>query len=148
MLTYRTMTPEDKTLATQLMEEFYTTDAVCTPPPAHIVERNILAAIDPNDASFRGVLVLDGDSPVGYFMLTTFYSGEVAGLCVMIEQVYVLSTCRGQGIGRQMMEWLGGEYPEARRFQLEVNEGNPVAVRLYEGCGYGMNPYKTMYKNI
>ncbi len=148
MLTYRTMTHGDEDIARQLMGEFYHTDAVCSPPPANHVAENVTAMLDEDNTAVRGVLVCNGDIPVGYFMLTTFYSGEVAGTCVQIEQVYVSATCRGQGVGCQMMGWLREEYPHALRFQLEVNEKNPAALHLYEKCDYLMNPYKTMYINI
>ncbi len=145
MLTYRKMTPKDEAIAIRLMGEFYQTDAVCAPPPAHHVATNVTAMLDEKNTAVWGILVSRGDEAVGYFMLTSFYSGEVAGTCIMIEQVYVSSTCRGQGVGGQMMAWLRGEYPQASRFQLEVNEKNPAAVHLYEKCGYLKNPYDTMY---
>ncbi len=147
MLTYRDMIPSDEALATRLMNEFYHTDAVCTPAPPELIARNIQAALDPREPAFRGVLVEQDGETVGYFMLTTFYSGEAAGICVMIEQVFVCGHCRGQGIGQQMMAWLPTAYPHARRFQLEVSEGNPGASRMYEKCGFQLNPYQTMYIN-
>lgn len=148
MLTYRTMTPSDEGLARQMMEEFYTTDAVCAPPPAQRVEENVTAAISPENTAFRGVLVSEGDSPVGYMMLTTFFSGAVGGICVVIEQLYVSAACRGRGVGGEMLRWLREEYSQARRFQLEVSENNSAARHLYERCGYELNPYQTMYINI
>lgn len=148
MLTYRTMTPQDEALALRLMDEFYHTDAVCTPPPPQLIGRNVAAAVDETNTALRGVLVYDGDTPVGYFMLTSFHSGEVGGTCIMIEQVYVSACCRGQGVGKQMMAWLRTEYPHALRFQLEVNEENPAAIHLYEKSGYEKNPYNTMFINV
>lgn len=148
MLQFRTMTPSDEAVAIQLMGEFYRTDAVCSPPPADHVAKNVAAMLSPKNTALRGVLVCDGDVSVGYFMVTSFYSGEVAGTCIMIEQLYVSSVYRGQGVGGQMMNWLRGEYPQASRFQLEVNDKNPAAIRLYEKCGYRDNPYGTMYLNI
>lgn len=148
MLNYRVMTHEDEGIATRLMGEFYQTDAVCAPPPAHHIDTNVSAMVDENNTAVWGVLACRGDEAVGYFMLTSFYSGEVAGTCIMIEQLYVSSACRGQGVGGEMMGWLRGRYPQASRFQLEVNEKNVGAIRLYEKCGYGVNPYGTMYLNI
>ncbi len=148
MLNYRKMTAEDEEIALQMMGEFYRTDAVCTPPPNDHVARNVAAMLDEENPAVWGILVLDGSQPAGYFMLTSFYSGEVAGSCIMIEQLYVSSACRGQGVGRQMMDWLRENYPQASRFQLEVNEKNPAAVRLYEGRGFCKNSYDTMYINI
>lgn len=148
MLTFRTMTPADEAVATRMMNEFYRTDAVCTPAPPALVARNIQAALDPENLAFRGVLVEEDGEAVGYFMLTTFFSGEAAGICVMIEQVFVSAQCRGRGVGKEMLAWLRTEYPEARRFQLEVSEGNPGAYHLYEKCGYKPNPYQTMYINV
>ncbi len=149
MLIYRDITRADEEILLKMMGEFYCSEAVCTPPPAGIIERNVASTLDEANTACRGVLVEEDGTPVGYFIITTFYSGEVAGTCVQVEQVYVSATCRGKGYGKQMMAWLRADYPDALRFQLEVNEGgNPAAVHVYEKSDYLMNPYKTMYINL
>lgn len=144
---FRTMIPEDAQLIHRLMDEFYHTEAVCHPAPQPVLDRTIDAALDPENTALRGVLVYDGDVPVGYMMLTSFFSGEVGGLTIMVEQVYVDASTRGKGVGRQMMEWLKEEYPAAYRFQLEVNHDNPRAIHVYERAGFDWLPYRSMVFN-
>ena len=144
MLTFRDTNPEDSELIYQLMYDFYRTDAVCHPAPKEVLDRTISAATDPNNTAMRGVLVYDGDEVVGYMMLTSFFSGEVGGLTVMVEQVYVSANARGKGVGRQMMAWLKEAYPQAYRFQLEVNHDNPTAIHVYEKADFTWLPYRSM----
>ncbi len=148
MVQYRDIGPQDKDLITCLMDEFYHSDAVCEPVPAGRLEGNVAAMMDGENTACRGVLFTLEEEPAGYLMLTTFYSGEAAGICVMIEQVFVCASCRGRGVGRQMMDWIRENYPHAKRFQLEVSEANPGAYRLYERCGFILNPYQSLYINI
>ena len=43
----------------------------------------------------------------------------------------------GKGCRTQFFEWLfDDEYPEAKRFRLEVTKSNEGAVRLYEKLGF------------
>ena len=144
MLTFRDMTAADRGLAMPMIEDFYHTDAVLHPVSRDVLERSFDAAADPENHMLRGVLIFVDGAAAGYLYLTTFFSAEVGGVCVMIEEVYLAAQFRGKGLGGQVMAWIKGQFPHARRFRLEVSQSNPGAVRLYQKCGYQWLRYDQM----
>ena len=60
------------------------------------------------------------------------------------DQAAQFEEFRGMGLGTEIMAWMEGEYPTARRFRLEVTQVNQRAVRLYEGSGYHYLRYDQM----
>ena len=144
MLTFRDITPADHDLVLPMVADFYRTDAVDHEVPVEIMERSFNACADPNEPLLRGVLAyLDGEI-AGYVYLTFCYSAEVGGRCVFIEEIFLKEEFRGRGLGREIMAWMEGEYPEVRRFRLEVTQVNKSAIRLYEGSGYKYLRYDQM----
>ena len=144
MLTFRDITAADRPAVIPMVEAFYQTDAVDHPVPQDTIDRTFLAAADPAEPLLRGVLVCDGEDVVGYVYLTFCYSAEVGGRCVFIEEIFLKEQFRGRGYGREIMAWMEGEYPEFRRFRLEVTQVNQQAIRLYEKSGYKYLRYDQM----
>lgn len=144
MLTFRDITPADREVVIPMVVDFYHSDAVDHVVPTEILERSFVAAADPNEPLLRGVLVCQDGQAVGYTYLTFCYSAEVGGRCVFIEEIFLKEEARGKGLGREIMAWMEQEYPEARRFRLEVTQVNERAVRLYEKSGYKYLRYDQM----
>ena len=144
MLTFRDITPADHDLVLPMVADFYRTDAVDHEVPVEIMERSFAACADPNEPLLRGVLVCQGEEIVGYVYLTFCYSAEVGGRCVFIEEIFLKEAFRGRGLGKEIMAWMEKEYPEVRRFRLEVTQVNKSAIRLYEGSGYKYLKYDQM----
>ena len=144
MLTFRDITAADRDIVIPMVVDFYHTDAVDHEVPAEIMERAFAAAADPAEPLLRGVLVCDGEEVVGYVYITFCYSAEVGGRCVFIEEIFLKEEHRGKGYGKQIMAWMEAEYPEVRRFRLEVTQVNKQAIRLYEGSGYKYLKYDQM----
>ena len=144
MLTFRDITPADRDLVIPMVEAFYHSDAVDHVVPTETLTRAFQAAADPAEPLLRGVLICDGENVAGYAYLTFCYSAEVGGRCVFIEEIFLKEDFRGRGLGREVMDWMEGEYPEYRRFRLEVTQVNQQAVRLYEKCGYKYLRYDQM----
>ena len=144
MLTFRDITAADREIVIPMVVDFYHTDAVDHEVPAEIMERSFVAAADPAEPLLRGVLVCDGEEVVGYVYITFCYSAEVGGRCVFIEEIFLKEEHRGKGYGKQIMAWMEAEYPEVRRFRLEVTQVNKSAIALYEGSGYRYLRYDQM----
>ena len=144
MLTFRDITAADREIVIPMVVDFYHTDAVDHEVPAEIMERSFAAAADPAEPLLRGVLVCDGEEVVGYVYMTFCYSAEVGGRCVFIEEIFLKEEHRGKGYGKQIMAWMETEYPEVRRFRLEVTQVNKSAIALYEGSGYQYLRYDQM----
>ena len=144
MLTFRDITAADHDLILPMVADFYRTDAVDHEVPVEIMERSFAACADPDEPLLRGVLVSRGEEAVGYVYLTFCYSAEVGGRCVFIEEIFLKEQFRGMGLGREIMDWMEREYPEVRRFRLEVTQVNKSAIRLYEKSGYKYLKYDQM----
>jgi len=144
MLTFRDITAADREIVLPMVADFYRTDAVDHKVPVEIMERSFAACADPDEPLLRGVLVLDGGEIAGYVYLTFCYSAEVGGRCVFIEEIFLKEKFRGRGLGKEIMAWMEGEYPEVRRFRLEVTQVNKSAIRLYEKSGYQYLRYDQM----
>jgi len=59
-----------------------------------------------------------------------------------IEDVYVADDARGTGMGRALVEaaLARARARGCRRVELDVNETNTRAIRLYERCGFTLEP--------
>lgn len=144
MLTFRDLTPEDHDLVVPMVQAFYRSDAVDHPVDAAILERSFQDAASPAEPLLRGLLIQWDGQPAGYMYLTQCYSAEVGGRCVFIEEIFLKEEYRRRGLGAQVMAWLEGEYPAARRFRLEVTQANQGAVHLYQKAGYTFLRYEQM----
>ena len=144
MLTIREITPADRSLVIPMVIDFYHSDAVDHVVPTEILERSFQAAADPDEPLLRGVLFYKDGELVGYAYLTFCYSAEVGGRCVFIEEIFLKEAFRGCGLGKEIMQWMEAEYPQARRFRLEVTQVNQRAVKLYEKQGYQYLRYDQM----
>ena len=144
MLAFRDLTPEDRDLVIPMVQAFYRSDAVDHPVDAAILERSFQDAASPAEPLLRGLLIQWEDKPAGYMYLTQCYSAEVGGRCVFLEEIFLKEEYRRRGLGAQVMAWLEGEYPAARRFRLEVTQANQGAVSLYQKAGYTFLRYEQM----
>lgn len=143
MLTFRDMTLDDRDTVLPMVDAFYRSNAVDHPVPREIVERSFLAAAG-NEPLLRGTPIFEEGRLAGYLYVTLCYSAEVGGTCVFIEEVYLLPEFRGRGLGRQVLEWIFTQYPDSRRFRLEVTQMNQGAAHLYEKCGFQYLRYDQM----
>ncbi len=148
MLTFRDMTPRDRDLVLPMVENFYRSPAALHSIDPAILERTFCAAADPAEPLLRGVLPLADGRPAGYLYLTRCWSTEAGGRCVLLEELYLKPEFRGRGLGGEVLSWLRKEYPDARRFRLEVNPENPGAARLYRKSGYDYLRYDQMILDV
>lgn len=144
MLTFREITPQDRELVLPMVHDFYRSDAVDHPVDAAILEQSFQDAADPAEPLLRGVLVLWEEKPAGYLYITQCYSAEVGGRCIFLEELYLKPEFRSLGLGSQIMTWLEGAYPAARRFRLELTQVNLRAAHLYQKAGYQLLRYNQM----
>lgn len=144
MLTIRDMISTDRAAVLPMVFAFYRSPAVEHEVSAAILERSFTTAVDRADPILRGLLLLEEDAPVGYCYVTEYYSAEVGGRCLMIEELYFQEGCRGKGYGSQVFAWLMEQYPNHPRLRLEVTQANQGAVRLYERLGFQFLQYGQM----
>jgi ribosomal protein S18 acetylase RimI-like enzyme len=73
--------------------------------------------------------------PVGYSILSAFWSNEYGGLVMIIDELYVVPAFRGKGVSTHFIRQLA----EAREYvalNLEVFHENTRAFELYKRLGF------------
>jgi ribosomal protein S18 acetylase RimI-like enzyme len=104
---------------------------------------------EPSDAVFHtGVtrlltdpntdFLLAGDPATGVCQLRYRYAVWTESEDCWLEDIFVEAEARGSGVGRALVE---AAFERARergcaRVELDVNEANPAALRLYESLGF------------
>ena len=131
----RDFTHADFACYQELSQEFFSTEAVLHPLPLKNYEVTFQACLE-GSPYVRGIMLWEKDRAVGFGLLALTYSNEVAGLVVLLEELYIRPEYQGRGFGKQFLNWVKLEYPQAKRFRLEVTEQNGGAIRLYERMGY------------
>ena len=86
----------------------------------------------------RAWVFLDGETPIGYIVLTLGYSFEYHGRDSFIDELYIEPQYRRQGIGRRAMQFVEERALElgVNVIHLEVDRGNDAAEGLYRRAGY------------
>ncbi len=86
----------------------------------------------------RAYLIADGDTWVGYFILTFGYSLEFGGRDAFIDEIYLSESHRGQGVGRQTIGFILEQAREIglKAVHLEVLPQNTKAHRFYLQVGF------------
>jgi ribosomal protein S18 acetylase RimI-like enzyme len=82
--------------------------------------------------------LLGGEPPAGILQLRYRHSVWTGTDDAHLEDLFVEEAARGAGLGRALVE---AAFERARergcgRMQLDVNEANPAALRLYESLGF------------
>jgi diamine N-acetyltransferase len=86
----------------------------------------------------RAWLIVEGERPAGYVVLTVSFSFEYRGCDAYIDELYIAEEHRGRGIGRQAMEFVETVARElgVNAMHLEVSRDNEAALELYRRIGY------------
>lgn len=96
----------------------------------------------------RGLIIECGGSTAGYLHLSFTHSNEVAGMVLLIEELYILPAYQGRGLGSWALNWIFEEYAgKVNRYRLEVTKVNDGAIRLYERMGFEELDYLQMVRD-
>ena len=110
--------------------------------------RGALSALLADGSRGAYFFIRESDAVVGYFVLTVCFSLEFGGRFALLDEFYVRSAHRGQGIGERVLafiEQLASEW-RAAAVRLEVDRRNPRVRRLYERAGFAAHERDLMTK--
>ncbi len=128
----------------KMMEEFYSTDAVSHEIPKQNIYNSVEAALDDNPHIRMIVCETEGEYE-GFSILSFYYSTEMGGIAVIVEDIYIRDEFKGKGYGTAIFEFIRKEYDgKTNRYKLEVRSDNEAAIRLYKRWGFRESPYKQM----
>lgn len=114
---------------------------LCARDPVAFDERRARAAISDlirEPAWGRIWLLLDGETPIGYVALCIGYSLEFYGREAIVDELFIRSSHRGQGIGRRALAHVETEARAlgVHALHLVVETWNTPALELYRRVGY------------
>jgi len=95
----------------------------------------------------RGRIILfhQGESICGYALLIPYWSNELGGTVLCVDELFVVTEARNRGIGRSFFRFLEETRPfDAVALALEVSVANVGARRLYESLGFTQRKNPTL----
>lgn len=125
-----------------MMEEFYSSDAVCTNGSFDIFKTDFQNCIGDNPYVEGYVFCLNSEI-LGYSMVTKGYSTEFGKLCIWLEDLYLKPEYRGKGIIPKFITYIKQKYIGCV-FKLEVENENAHAMHVYTKMGFEKLPYVEM----
>ncbi len=134
---------KNKKYLLKMMKEFYKSDAVSHPIPTDIIEK-LLEDILSKEFGIKGYEIYIDSNLIGFGILTTYYTSEIAGITVQFEDIYIQKEYRSNGVARKYIDYIMKENPSAKRFRLEVSPTNKRAIKLYTELGFEMIEYHQM----
>lgn len=142
MVNFRKVKLEDREFYINSVVNFYNSDAVLHSIPRENIERTFDLVTDSSPYAEIFIMEKDGER-VGYALLAKTYSQEAGGDVVWLEELYVLSQFRGQGIGGAFLEYLKTSY-DVSRLRLEYTSVNNLACEIYKKHGFKPLEYQQM----
>lgn len=145
MIHFRVSTPADWATLKPLMLALYRED----PSPYPVTEANVGQTLQesiqhPEKIQLIVFEAVENQLPaqiIGYSILVFYWSNEVGGNVVFIDELLIAPTYRRQGIATQFFTWLEQIFArDAAAFALETTPANTRARILYEKLGF--RPYK------
>lgn len=146
-LEFRLANSTDIELLLDFMRQFYTIDAY--PFDAHLARRTMQQIIEDTSLG-RAWLIYHQDTAIGYVVLTFGFSLEYHGRDAFIDELFLLETYRGQGIGSQVMQFVLDACPALgiHALHLEVERTNVAGLRLYHKYGFEAHDRSLMTRRI
>jgi GNAT superfamily N-acetyltransferase len=141
MTAIRVASEDDVPAAAALLAEFRDWMGRGDPATAAL-ERGVRRLLSDPDTEFLLGSRRDGDPPEGLCQLRYRYGVWHEADDCWLEDLYVRGGARGGGLGAALVE-AAIERARARgcaRIELDVNEGNSAALRLYERTGFTLSP--------
>ena len=140
----RKIRPEDKDTFLSMSRAFYASSAVLHDVPEEYHE-SCFAELMRSEDYARGYMLEYTGKTAGYALLSLSYSREAGGLCIWIEELYVLPEYQGLGAAHMFFGWLEENIPAAR-YRLETEHDNLRAKKLYTSLGYYPLEYEQFIK--
>ena len=133
-LLIRRLKPREATTLVPLVQEFFRVFGVTLPPPkARLLCRR--AVVRPSTIV---LLASRGRTPVGYAFAQEHFSMEYGGPIVILDDIYVRSSERRRGAGRQLILALQrhASSNQMARIEGEVEVANRPAQSMLLGLGF------------
>ena len=117
------------------MRQFYAIDQY---PFDELIACTTLTDLVRDSSLGRVWLVSDGDEAIGYVVVTFGYSLEYRGRDAFIDELFIVDSYRGKGVGSKVMQFVLEACPDLdiQALHLEVERDNGAGQALYRKFGF------------
>ena len=142
------LVPEDFQRVFEMMKVFYASDALLVHPDDETLRTTLGCAVE-DGPYLTGYGFWEGEELTGYGMVTRSFSTETGGICVWIEDIYILPEYRGKGFGTAFLRFVEEQYRHsAVRIRLEAEPENERAMAVYQKAGFQILGYTQLVKEL
>lgn len=140
---FRAATTADWPAIAPLILQLYQEDPSPNPVTQENIERTLQESIQ-HPEKVQLIAFDMANTIIGYSLLVFYWSNELGGNVIFIDELLIASAYRSQGIATQFFSWLEQAYsPQAAAFMLETTPDNDRARALYQKLGF--QPYKNLH---
>lgn len=137
---------EDKKEVLEMMQEFYSSDAVSTNGSIEIFTNDFDNCIS-SSPFLEGFAFCNKNKILGYAMIAKSFSTEFGKPCLWLEDLYLKKEYRGLGIIPKFIHKIETENPNTI-LRLEVEENNSHAVHVYKKSSFEKLSYTELKKEV
>lgn len=131
MITFELLTKENIPTIVNLMVNFYAIDGY----PINKENTTNLFSEFVNKPESGKCFVIKYDNEIcGYTILIQFFSFEMGGYVLLLDELYIDNNFQGKGIGKKAMEFIKqfAQENNYKKIVLEVEPHNQRAIQLYQ----------------
>lgn len=139
----REINQNDHDIFIEMVNQFYHSPAVLHHISSVHAENTFIELMNQSPYVKGYLFELEGNI-AGYGLLAITYSNEAGGLVVWIDEILILEAYRGKGLGTEFFAFVQQQFPQAKRFRLEVTKENTRATKLYQSLKYESLDYLQM----
>lgn len=139
----REINQNDHDIFIEMVNQFYHSPAVLHHIPSVHAENTFIELMNQSPYVKGYLFELEGNI-AGYGLLAITYSNEAGGLVVWIDEILILEAYQGKGLGTEFFAFVQQQFPQAKRFRLEVTKENTRATKLYQSLKYESLDYLQM----
>ena len=142
MIVFKSLEISDIEIIVSMMEDFYSINNY----PIDIATSKTLFKTFLTDENLgKAWLIFSEDKIVGYAILTFVFSFEYKGKIAFLDELYLIESARGIGIGRKAIQFIKDEVHKLKLkiIYLEIEQHNLSAQKLYIA-----NDFETHNRNL
>ena len=144
---FRPMAFTDIDVLVSMMEQFYAIDNYSIDIEC---SKNMFREFITHDYLGRGWLIMNDQVPVGYTIVTFYFSFEYKGRIAFLDELYISKREQGKGFGQKALDFLMKELKKLslKLVYLEVEKHNEKAKKLYYKNGFSLHHREFMKRLI
>ena len=143
MTTFEPLKPSEIDIAIKMMQKFYLIDNYNIDIE---VTENLFQEFISNENLGKCWLIYTDNEIVGYVIITYIFSFEYKGKLAFFEELFLLESVRGQGIGKLAIDFVKqqAKLQNVKMMYLEVENHNEIAQKLYLANDFVIHNRKIM----